>query len=240
MEFLASQNYRGDLRAAPGYIFCLGWKELGKGKAKTITILDYPGKTPIDDGPLVKEIAKILADADMYIYHFGDKCDWKFVQTRLVRHGYLPLNKSSSFDTCSVASKYLSIKSNSLKSLAYFFGLKESKMEIPQDIWLLANTGDKKSINKIASRCRSDVRLTEEVYKKELPLAANHPALHHLERAKERRYYDVPDRCRACSSTKFQSRGFVLNGDTVRKRYNCSRCAVPHYVVVKKVKTKQP
>lgn len=233
LEFKASNTYKGDLRAAPGFIFCFGWKEVGKGKAQTITILDYPGKNAIDDSKLVKEIYNVLKDADLHIFHYGTQCDWKFIQTRLLKHGYdLLKSRPAVFDTYQVARKYLSIKSNSLKSLAYFFGLKESKMEIVEDIWMLANAGDPASIKRIAKRCESDVRLTEEVYMKLLPLAENHPAIYKIQKMEEGLYTTPPAQCQSCGGTKITSNGYSATAKSLLQRYRCWGCGSSVYLPV--------
>lgn len=232
LEFCASQTFRGDLRAAPGYIFCFGYKELGKGSAKVITIKDFPGKTAIDDSYLIKEVAKILKPVDLHIYHYGNSCDWKFVQTRLMRWGNLPLNKSAAFDTCTVAKNRLSIKSNSLKSLAYFFELDEGKMEIPHDVWLLANAGDAAAIRKISERCRSDVRLTEQVYNKLMPLVENHPAIYKMKKLEDGKYTERPRQCQSCCSTRIKSNGFTATAKTIKQRYRCTSCNASMFVAV--------
>lgn len=234
LEFCATTTSWGELKAAPGFIFCFGYKEVGKGKAKTITILDYPGKTPIDDSNLVKEIAKILQDVDLHIYHFGDKCDFKFMQTRLLRYGLDLLKQgSNTFDTCSFAKQQLSIKSNSLKSLAYYFGLKESKMEIMADVWLLANAGHAPSIKKIAKRCESDVRLTEDVYLRELPLAFNHPAIYKLAKLEDGLYTTPPKQCQACGKEgKITANGFAATAKTIKQRYRCWACNASQFIPV--------
>ncbi len=235
LEVLASQTYKGDLRAAPGYILMMAWKELNKKDVHVMTVLDHPGKNILDDGPIVTEIRKVLEDADMLIYHFGDRFDFPFIRTRLARWGLPNLDKPLTFDTCSVARKNLSIKSNSLKSLAYFFGLKESKMEIPHDTWLLANAGDKDAILQLAERCKSDVRLTEQVYKKELPLVADHPdvwksaALRSLEHNWTR-----PKRCTSCGNKRFKEAGYSQSKKEVKKRWKCLHkpCQQSIYVTV--------
>lgn len=223
LEVLASQTYKGDLRAAPGYILMCAWKELGKKKVNVMTVLDHPGKNILDDGPIVTEIRKVLADADLLIYHFGDRFDFPFVQTRLARWGLPKLEKPLTFDTCSVARKTLSIKSNSLKSLAYFFGLKESKMEIPQDTWLLANAGDKEAILTLAERCKSDVRLTEQVYLKELPLVTDHPNVFKAAKLRSQGCAGKPPAyCGSCGGTGFKENGYSQSKKEVKKRWKCT------------------
>lgn len=224
LEFKASQTFRGDLRAAPGYIMCFGWKEIGSKDVHAISLLDYPGKSAIDDSVLVRKIYDILKDVDLHVFHYGTKCDWKFIQTRLLRWGYdlLPA-RPMVFDTHSIASKYLSIKSNSLKSLAYFFGLKESKMEIYEDVWLLANAGDKKALRKIVDRCKSDVRLTEKVYENLLQLAQNHPLVYKIQELDEPKQ-GVPERCETCGKKSgFTWNGYTATAKTVLRRYRCRR-----------------
>lgn len=235
LEVKAAQTYKGDLRAAPGYTIVFGWKELGKGKAQSISTIDYPGVNVLDDSKLVAEIRKILEPADMLIHHFGDRFDWPFIQTRLARWGMEPLQKPPTFDTCTVARKNLSIKSNSLKSLAYFYGFKETKMELPEDVWLLANAGDKASIELLSERCRSDVRLTEKLYYKMLPSADKHPAVYHLKRLTQATAdVSLPKQCQGCGLKEFRFKGYAANLTVAYKRFMCKSCGLNVKVLVPK------
>jgi|GEM_PF-5368127 len=226
LEFCATQTFKGDLRIDPGFIFCFGYKELGSPRAKTISILDYPGRTSIDDSNLVREIGKILQDVDLHVFQFGKRCDFKFIQTKLLKHGFpLLSNKYTAFDTCEYARRYLGLKSNSLAALATFFNLDESKMHLPADTWLLANAGNELAIRRIARRCESDVRITEEIYLRLRPLVTDHPPIHSISTLEELGVAERPKLCQCCGEVgSFSAQGPRPLKTKIMQQWKCRRC----------------
>jgi DNA polymerase III epsilon subunit-like protein len=231
LEFKSSQNWKGNLKIYPGYIICFSCKELDKPGVTTYSALTHPGKNITDDKQLVKAIGEQLRDVDMFIFHYGRQCDWKFIQTKLLYYGFEPLPEpATSVDTCVIAQTKLALKSNSLSLLAEYLGLEEQKMPVDEATWYLAFIGDKKTLKLVEKRCESDVRLTEQVYKKLLPLCTNHPAI-----AKLNGKYDqiVPRQCSNCGSKKTRSLGLRATPQSVYRRFMCLDCRVSGQVKTK-------
>ena len=88
------------------YIICASYKWLGQKTIYNISILDDMKrfkKDPTDDKYMVKEFRKILDQADMLVYHNGDKFDLRFLNTRTVLHGLPPPPPIPTMDTLKVA-----------------------------------------------------------------------------------------------------------------------------------------
>jgi len=47
-----------------------------------------------------QEIYKVLSEADAVVTHNGKRFDWKFLQTRLIKHKLKPMSKTPHIDTC--------------------------------------------------------------------------------------------------------------------------------------------
>lgn len=185
----------------------------------TFSTLTHPGKTATDDRPLVKAIGGHLRQADVHIFQYGLKTDFKFIQTKLVHYGFEPLpSLPMIIDTHRIAKQKLSLVSNSLRELARFFKLKEQKMEITAEQWFLAFAGDKPTLRLIERRCASDVRVTEQVYLKLRALDTNHPNLSLLERN------DLTG-CPNCgTSVPMLSNGIRATSKKVYRRFSCRVC----------------
>jgi len=227
LEFFASQTHKGHLKIDPGYIIVFCCKELNKPKMTCFSMLTHPGKNPTDDRRLVKRIGEHLREADIHVFHYGTNVDYPFINTKLLKYG-LPLVPSNNMvDTCKVAQRRLGLKSNSLASIARFFNLKEQKMPITESEWHLAFAGHKPTMRKVEKRCASDVRLTEEVYKRLRPIMDRHPHV--------RAWGEEIKGCPVCGSTNLVKNGIRATVKTKQQRLTCTDCGANQHVAIKKV-----
>lgn len=227
LEFHATQTRWFGLKIYPGYIICFCCKELGKSKMTTLSMLTHPGKDPTDDRKLVRAIGNHLRQADLHIFHYGSSCDYKFIQTQLMKYGFPPLpHPPMMVDTCKVAQTKLGLKSNSLKTLAEFFKLPIQKMPMTEEEWYKAFAGDKRLLKKTERRCRSDVLITEKIYEKLRPLMTNHPDMSRL--------IGKTKGCPACSSLFRRANGLRASSKTTYRRVVCLNCGYWDQEVVKR------
>ena len=226
LEFFASQNAGHHLKIDPGYIIAFCCKELDKPKMTCFSMLSHPGKHPTDDSVLVKKIGEHLKEADIHIFHYGTNVDYPFINTKLLKYG-LPLVPSNNMvDTCKVAQRKLGLKSNSLASVARFFNLKEKKMPVTEDEWHLAFAGHKPTLKKVEQRCASDVRLTEEVYKRLRPVMDKHPHVG--------LWGGYQNSCPVCGSFKLVKNGIRMTVARLTQRLRCNNCGANQYVKIEK------
>jgi len=141
-------------------IFCISYKWKGD---KTYTELKGNEKT------ILTKISKVLSNADVIVFHNGDKFDLPKLRTRIIKHGLpplLPFNRQNSRDTLKLARKYFKFSSNRLDYLGEFLGVGR-KISVPKGLWktaLLGKPKDRKAAIDIMSKyCGGDVLLLEKV-----------------------------------------------------------------------------
>ncbi len=200
------------------YIICGSYKWLGQKTVHNISILDDLKrfkKDPLDDEYVVRELEKVLLQADLVIGHNGDKYDMKFFNTRALFHGLDPLPPIPSMDTLKVAKANFYFNSNSLDYIAKFLGV-GSKGEHGKDLWHGALQGNVASVKKMIKYCDQDVRILEGIYFKLSPydkqtrlnpnIDLNYPA------------------CVLCGSENLQKRGTARTKTSTYQRYQCQDC----------------
>lgn len=228
--FPSLSDYPGlTLKATITSILCAGWKELGKKKVHCINAWDFPGwKDSINnDKPVVEALYKILCTADVVITHNGKRFDWKFLETRLLKHGLPPLPKLIHIDTCAVSKGKLLSFNNRLNTLAKFL-TEEKKMENGGwDLWVRCSNRDRKALATMARYCKQDVRTTEAIFMRLKPLIAQMPNMNIFSREKVR--------CPNCGSLAIQKRGRQVMKTAVLQRLQCMDCGTWSHSTIKGV-----
>lgn len=210
---IESTNLSGNF----GYILCIGWKFLGEKKTNLISIADFPlfDKDPTNDKMVVKEAAKVLSEADMWVTHYGQRFDVPFVNARLLYHKLDPLPPIPHVDTWRIARYKMKLNSNRLATIAAFFGLEE-KTPLSGPIWIKAMAGHISAIRYVERHCKQDVVVLEQVYEKIKSLTTTHPNVNLVEGKK--------DSCPICGEHKLQKRGFTFARTRKYQRYSCTAC----------------
>lgn len=207
-----------NLRADMGTILCVAWKWLGEKTVNSVMLPDYPSwdKDPTNDKALVKDFSKVLLEADLIVAHYGDRFDFKFVQSKLLKHGLPPIPRIKSVDTWKIARNNLLLQSNRMDNIAAFFEVNR-KTRLPKAVWQKCNMGHVPSIKKLMDYCKQDVRVLEDVYLKIRSVDATHPNLNLVEIDT-----DGKPRCPVCMS-KCQRRGQrpAIAQTMVYWRYQC-------------------
>lgn len=207
------------LNADFGIILCAGFKEVGKGKAEVIGILDYMGEDKDlirAEKRMLKDITARLLDSDVWLTHYGTWFDVPFVNTRLLYHGLpiVPANYAH-IDTWKISRNRLKLRSNRLVTISEFLGTDEHKNAIKPEQWLRALGGHEPSMRYIIEHCRRDVVVLEEVYERLKPLVLDHP---------NRGLIDGRGGCSVCGSKKLQRRGFHVTRTRKYQRLQCQSC----------------
>jgi hypothetical protein len=208
-----------NLKADYGRILCFGWKDVGKGKTRVISVMDYPGfeDDPTDDGPLVKDIAKILTDSECWLTWYGSRFDVPFVNSRLLQHKLAPLPPVPHIDGWKVASAKLKLHSNRLASVCAFLGV-EDKTPIDQHQWVRATAGHRPSLRYVIAHCKQDVAVTEQAYIPLRPLIDSHPNMGLSD--------GHPNACGACGSRRLTRQGFRQSKTRTYARFQCQDCGM--------------
>lgn len=130
-----------------------------------------------NDSRIVKELHKLLNEADVLIAHNILKFDRPKANTRFIYWGLPPLKPVKMIDTLTHARRQFKIYSNRLDFLGRrFFGI-GGKDEMNISDWLACMNGDAETLVKMQKYCSQDVRLLEDVYLKLRAWIQPHPNL---------------------------------------------------------------
>ena len=198
------------------YIISAAYKWLGEKKIHTISVLDDAkrfDKDPNDDGYVVEELAKVMAEADAVVAHNGDQFDNKYVRTRMLFHGLKPLPPITSIDTYKVAKSQFNFNSNRLDYIAQYLKVGKKK-STPPGLWLEALQGSKKAIKIMLDYNKHDVKILEGVFKKLIPYMPNYIS----------RELFGGTGCPRCGSQKYQKRGTHKAITNTYQRFQCNGC----------------
>lgn len=216
MRILSWDIEASNLAADFGIVLCVGFKEIGKGKATVYSLLDYTngGDLIKAEKQLLKDVSTRLLDSEVWLTHFGTYYDIPFINTRLLYHN-LPILPPSfpHVDTWKTARGKLKLRNNRLNTISEFFRTKDSKNAIKPEQWIRAMGGHEPSMAYIVEHCRRDVLVLEEVYLKLRCLVGDHPNL-----AVNREH------CGVCQDGKLIKRGFHLTRTRKYQRYQCNGC----------------
>lgn len=197
-----------------GYILSFAYKWLDEGDVRVVGLPMYQGyyNNMADDKSLCKDLAELLAQADIVVAHNGDKFDLPKINARLVKHGFKPPEPYKTVDTYKVAKKYFSFESNRLNDLGQFLNLGKKAQTGGIELWKGCMDGDKSAWAKMLAYNAQDVVLLELVYKRLRPWMTGHPNVNVL------KYHNG---CPVCGCKKLEKRGLSITGTGVRQRYRC-------------------
>jgi DNA polymerase elongation subunit (family B) len=204
------------LKASISSVICAGWKVFGQKRVECINAWDYPEwlKDVNDDRKVVEAISKILVGADVVVTHNGRSFDWKFLQTRLTRHGFPPLPKLVHIDTKNECKKNLLLFNNRLQTASRFLTSEEKLENGGWELWVKVSERDPKAMRKMVKYCRQDVVALEAVFARLIPFVK----LPNANMFKEEMV------CPTCASTDLQRRGERITVQKRFQRYQCKGC----------------
>jgi len=200
------------------YILCFAAKWLGEKKVITSKLTDFKifNEDKKDDFQVVKELWKLLDEADVVIAHNGDKYDIKKSNARFIYHGLPAPSSYQSIDTLKLAKKYFGFSSNKLDDLGKFFKIGKKVEHEGFELWLKCMIGDKTAWKHMIKYNIQDIILLEKLYYKFLPWITNHPNLG--------LYQGKMCACPNCGSTNLMKNGLRYNKTTVHQRWRCKEC----------------
>ncbi len=153
---------------------CICWKELGKSKVHSASILDDGDMS--SDLNVIKTFRDVVEDADILVAHNGNRFDIKLFNAKLMEHGLPPMPKLLTVDTIKESRSVAKLISHKLDYLGDFFGVGR-KIHNNRDLWrdILFNQDTDKALSQMVRYCKQDVKLLEKVYFKMLPYMKSHP-----------------------------------------------------------------
>lgn len=198
-------------------VICISYKWEGE-----TTVHNLTWDRNKNDKKMLREFAKVMAEADEIVGHNGDAFDIPWVRGRCLQHGIVIPPTFNTIDTLKVARKYFRLPSNRLDYLGKLL-LGEGKKETGYGLWKEVCGSDKKVAEKalkvMVDYCDQDVVLLEKLFEKLNPYMPNKvkyvidPSV------------DSAKNCPECASTKtYCSKTKRSALGTVRKQMQCKDC----------------
>lgn len=190
-------------------------KWLGEKKMISKALRDYPKYKPwsYDDKELVKDIWKLLDEADIVIAHHGVGFDFKVCTARFIFHELPPPAPYKTIDTKLIFSGITRFNTNKLDDLCQTLGIGR-KIKTDFDLWEGCIKGEKKSWDLMVKYNEQDVIMLEELYLRALPYVKDHPNL----------TLWTNGLCPKCGSAEVQYRGYQGTTTRVYRRFQCKNC----------------
>lgn len=170
-----------------------------------------------DDERIVRELWKVIDEADIIIAHNLEKFDKKKANTRFLKYDLKLPSPYESIDTLLHARKKFAITSNRLDYIAKNFLGIEGKMDTPKGLWWKAMEGDEESLQIMADYCDQDIAVLEDVYLWLRPYIQPHPNIGlYIEE-------DVHS-CPSCGGTDLHHIGDYHTTVNIYDSYRCNDC----------------
>lgn len=181
---------------------------------------DFPSfyrKDHTNDKLVVKELHKLLTEADVVVAHNGKAFDVKKIKGRFLFHGMNPTSPFKVVDTKLVA-KQFGFPSNKLDELGrVLLGERKIKHE-GIEMWTrcMDKRIDTEAWKQMGDYCIQDVVLLKKLEHRMAPYNDSHPNWNAHE--------DIPDSCSKCGSAQLRKEGFDYTRTTKVQMYTCKRC----------------
>jgi len=173
-----------------------------------------------DDRRIVKELWKVIDEADIVVAHNGDAFDVKKMNARFLKYGLTYPSPYRTIDTLKIARKEFSVSSNKLDYLCKFVGLPNKINTGGFELWKRCIGGDEEALLKMDIYCQNDVRILEDMYLKLRPYIHSHPNVSlYMESDK--------DLCPNCGSDNLKW-SYVYS--TISSQYQSAQCQCGAYV----------
>lgn len=184
-------------------------------------------KNKRDDKRLVREIWKLLNEADIVCGQNVQRFDRRKINARFILNGLPPPSPYRVVDTMLMARKTFGFTSNKLEWLSDKLCTEHKKLKHKQfpgfELWAAFLAGDPLAQKEMEDYNRVDVLSTEELYLKLRPWTPGQPNVN---------LYNEDDgqlHCTYCGSTNLTKKGHRFTQVGKYQRYHCGDCgAWPH------------
>lgn len=173
-----------------------------------------------DDKKMIQAFIKVANSADEIVAHNGDRFDIAWIRTRCIKHGIEMFPSYVTTDTLKAARSKFRFPSNKLDFIGGYLEI-GNKIKVDLSLWdnIILNKCAK-SLAKMVSYCKMDVRLLERVYlamKNHLP-AKTHPG-------------NSPVECPECGSGATKISKPRISAAGVKKiQFQCNDCGKYHTI----------
>lgn len=148
------------LNADLGSVLCASVKPYGK-KAYTFKI-----KAVGNDVKVVRDLKDALEEYSCWLTFYGKGFDVPFVNTRLLKWGYEPVDTRHHIDLFFTLKPNTKMSSKGLGRYASLLNLEDQKMGVSQNTWSEMAFRIAKHMPEMVRRCESDCEVLEQLYDK--------------------------------------------------------------------------
>lgn len=172
-----------------------------------------------NDKKLLKNIWKLLDEADIVITQNGKAFDHKKLNARFVFHGMQPPSTYKHIDTALIARKHFAFTSNKLEYMTDKLCTRYKKLKHKKfpghEMWVECLAGNKKAWREMERYNKHDVLALEELYYKLMPWdnSINFSL-----------YDDSEIAVCSCGSTEFVKNGYSFTTTGKFYRFKCKHC----------------
>jgi RNase_H superfamily len=197
----------------------LSWCGKWRGSKKVMYMDQSQASNIQDDKKILKEMWKLLDDADVVVHQNGTKFDIKKLNARFILNGMQPPSSFKQMDTFKIAKKYFGFTSFKLEYMSDKLNKKYKKLKHKKfpghEMWVECLKGNKKAWKAMRKYNIYDVLALEELYNALIPwdTSVNFSI-----------YNDEKVTTCSCGSTDFQRNGFFYSSTGKFQRYRCAKC----------------
>src|SRR5208282_1737802 len=199
------------------YVLSFAYKWNDDKNVSVLGLDDYEGykAAPENDKALMKDLWKLLNEADIVVAHNGDKFDLPKVNTRFLTHKLTPPKPYKTVDTLKIARKVFNFDSNKLDDLGRYLGIGRKLPHTGFHLWLGCMKGDAASWKLMKKYNKHDVELLEELYRTLRSWHDQHPNVNK----------NLNPACPKCGSPHVSKQGYRFTALRRKPRYQCQSCA---------------
>ena len=117
-----------------------------------------------NDQKVVRQAKECLESYDCWISYYGKGFDIKFLNTRLLKWGMMPIEPRHHIDMYYVLKYHTLMGRRSQEAYLSFLGTEEQKMKVSQNIWSEMGFKVKEHLPIMIARCESDVKGLQQLY----------------------------------------------------------------------------
>lgn len=207
------------MKASINSVICFGYKWLGDKRTKCLSSWDYKEwkKDINNDIPLLKDAIKIIKQADVVVFHYGNGFDWPFLETRLEFAGLPCLPKIIKVDTKHLLKKNYFLYSNALGAAGKELVNMDKLDHGGAELWEKVSDRHKPSQIKMVKYCKRDVEVLEKIFLKARKHVTTLPN-HNIFRR------DGVDVCPQCGSYHLVKDGIKTRKNHIAQNWMCKDC----------------
>jgi DNA polymerase III epsilon subunit-like protein len=200
--------------------FVLSWSAKWLDRPEVMYMDQRKSKKIENDKNLLKEIWKLLDEADIVVTQNGKKFDVKKLNARFILNGFQPPSPFQHIDTLKIAQKHFGFTSNKLEYLSKKLNINYKKQDHKKfpgfELWKECIAGNLEAWKEMETYNTYDVLALEEVYKKLIPWDTSNINFNV--------YHDGLETVCKCGSNEFYKKGFQYTKTGKFQAYQCKKC----------------